>query len=137
MCAKGLTNKYVKVYYWVVVWNFSLWSKIQCKWQCRGIVDSVILIFPYISWLCLCITKRARSFSNLFHHQIGYCKSHQKCSVSSRFPQNSNTQLSLYIIAFREIGLLFHSMTKRLRIRYCNYHFFIDLPLSIPMNETV
>ena len=79
-----------------MVWNFSLWSKIQCNWKYRGIVDSVILIFPYLSWLCLCIKQRARSFSSSIHHLKGFGKRHQKCSVSPHFPPNTNIQLSKY-----------------------------------------
>ena len=120
-----------------MVWNFSLWSKIQCNWKYRGIVDSVILIFPYLSWLCLCIKQRARSFSSSINHLKGYCKRHQKCSVSPQFPSNTNTQLHWWILTCREIRNLFQKVTKRLRIRYCNYPFFIVLPLLIQMNETV
>ena len=107
-----------------MVWNFSLWSKIQCNWKYRGIVDSVILIFPYLSWLCLCIKQRARSFSSSINHLKGYCKRHQKCSVSPQFPSNTNTQLHWWILTCGEIRNLFQKVTKRLRIRYCNYPFF-------------
>ena len=107
-----------------MVWNFSLWSKIQCNWKYRGIVDSVILIFPYLSWLCLCITQKTRSFSSSINHLKGYCKRHQKCSVSPQFPSNTNTQLHWWILTCREIRNLFQKVTKRLRIRYCNYPFF-------------
>ena len=120
-----------------MVWNFSLWSKIQCNWKYRGIVDSVILIFPYLSWLFLCITQRRRSFLSSIQHLKGYCKRHQKCSVSPHFPSNPNTQLHWWILTCRENYNLFQKMTKRLRIRYYNHPFFIVLPLSIPMNETV